>query len=115
MPVDYDTDRGRVRLIINDDNIEDAVFSDAAIDAFLLMEAGSVKLAAAQALDTIADDEALTSKVIRSQDLHTDGATVAAALRERAKALRSQATGDPSGTMTPRAFFPDAPDDKPWR
>jgi hypothetical protein len=103
--------RNQVRLLINDrpGDSEDPlhVFSNDEIDAFLTMEGGDVKRAAAQALDTIADDEALTSKVIRSQDLSTDGASVANALRERAKALRSQA-GVSSGAFTARGTFPDA-------
>lgn len=83
---------GQVRLLINDTrDAPDQVFEDPEIGAFLGMEGGSVKRAAAQALDTIADDEALTSKVIRTQDLATDGAKVADSLRKRATALRDQA------------------------
>lgn len=108
--IDFTTDRGRVRLLINDTDV-DPVFNDREIDAFLAMEGDSPKLAAAQALDTIADDEALTSKVIRSQDLSTNGASVAAGLRERAKSLRSQA----GSALSPMGSFPDAPGWEPWR
>jgi hypothetical protein len=66
------------------------VFSDPEITGFLTLEGGVVKLAAAQAIDVIADDEALTSKVIRDHDLATDGAKTADALRKRAAALRAQ-------------------------
>lgn len=113
MPISYTTPAGQVRLLINDTVEASPVFTDDEITAFLAMESDSVKLAAAQALDTIADDEALTSKVITSQDLRTDGASVAVALRERAKQLRTQAGVTIAGGLTARgtfetqAFYPD--------
>lgn len=110
--IDYSTNVGRVRLLINDTDY-DHVFSDDEIDVFLALEGESVKLAAAQALDTIADDEALTSKVIRSQDLSTNGASVATGLRQRAKELRAQSGSGSS--LAPVGSFPDAPGWEPWR
>jgi len=94
VPIDYTTDAGRVRLLINDVDETNKVFTDAEITAFLALEGGVVKLAAAQALDTIADNEALASKVIKTQDLSTDGAKVAESLRKRAATLRQQAVDD---------------------
>lgn len=92
MPIDYTTNKGKVRLLVNDvDEASGLVFTDAEIDAFLSLEGANVKRAAAQAIDTIADNEALASKVIRAQDKSTDGAKVADALRKRAAALRAQA------------------------
>lgn len=92
MPIDYTTNRGKVRLLVNDvDEASGLVFTNAEIDAFLSLEGANVKRAAAQAIDTIADNEALASKVIRAQDKSTDGAKVADALRKRAAALRAQA------------------------
>jgi hypothetical protein len=85
---------GQVRLLINDTDVTDPVFSTTDLQAFLVLEGDVVKLAAAQALDVIADDEALTSKAIRTQDLQTDGAKVADSLRKRAAALRAQVTAD---------------------
>lgn len=90
MAYDVTTPLGRVRLLIND-TTSDPVFADTDVAAFLELEDGNVKRAAAQALDTIADDEALTSKAIRTQDLATDGPKVADSLRKRAAALRAQA------------------------
>ncbi|WP_248582596.1 hypothetical protein [Nocardioides sp. InS609-2] len=90
MAIDYTTPAGQVRLLINDTQA-DQVFGDDEITAYLALESGSVKRAAAQALDTIADDEALTSKAIRTQDLATDGPKTADSLRKRAAALRAQA------------------------
>lgn len=96
MPVTftYDpaTDAGKVRLLLNDVDRETAVFTNAEIQAFLDLSDGGVLLAAAQAIDTNADNEALASKVLRTQDLGTNGAAVADALHRRAEALRHQAT-----------------------
>lgn len=91
MAIDVTTPEGQVRLLLNDTSDTDSVFADGEIAAFLTIEGGNVKRAAAQALDTIADDEALTSKAIRTQDLATDGPKVADSLRKRAAALRAQA------------------------
>lgn len=85
------TDVQMVRLLIADTSDgDDQLFRSDQIQAFLDLEAGHVKLAAAQALDTIAVSEVLVSKVIRTQDLSTDGAKVAAELRARATGLRKQ-------------------------
>lgn len=88
---DYDpsTDEGQVRLLLND-VAEPYAFTNDEIKAFLLLEGGAVKLAAAQAIDTNADNEVLASKVLRTQDLQTDGAKVAQVLHERAQRLRTQ-------------------------
>ena len=89
MAIDYATDVGRVRLLIPDTDEDNQLLIDPQIDALLTME-GSVKLAAAAALDIIASNEALVGKVITTQDLSTDGPKVAAELRARAKDLRRQ-------------------------
>jgi hypothetical protein len=89
---DPTTDPGHVRLLLNDIDNATAVFSDEEIAAFLLLEGGSVKLAAAQAIDTNASNEVLASKVLRDHQLATDGAKAADALRKHAAALRAQVT-----------------------
>lgn len=116
MVLDYTTPAAQVRLLINDTTTE-PVFSDAEIDVFLKLETNSVKRAAAQALDTIADDEVLTAKVIRDHQLSTDGAAVADALRKRAATLRVQADVEQStasGVPAPRGCFPPAPTLPRW-
>lgn len=90
MAYDPGSDLGKVRLLLNDVDETSEIFTDDEIQAFLDLEGGSVKLAAAQAIDTNADNEALASKVLRTQDLTTDGAKIADALRKRAAALRAQ-------------------------
>jgi len=80
----------RVRLLIADTNPAARLFRVDQIQDFLDMEGGTLKLAAASALEAIARSEALVSKVIRSQDLSTDGAKLAAELRASAAELRRQ-------------------------
>jgi hypothetical protein len=98
--IDYSTTPGRVRLLIPDVDAASPLFSDDQITAFLTMEAGNIRLAAATALDVAASSEVMVSKVIRTQDLQTDGAKVAAELRARAATLREQAANyDPDGNL----------------
>jgi hypothetical protein len=97
IPSDPATPVGLLRLMINDTETGDPVFVDSELQALLAAEGDVVKLAAAQALDIIADDEALTSKVIRTQDLSTDGAKLADSLRKRAAALREQVADSDGG------------------
>lgn len=84
---DTTTDLGRVRMRITDRDENNAVFTDAEIEAFLDME-GSVNLASAAALETIAANEALVLKRIEVLDLKTDGPAVAKALMDLAARLR---------------------------
>ena len=93
LPTDYTNGDPvqQVRLLIADVDPDREVFTDEQLSTFAAMEAGSVKRAAAAALDAIAVSELLVSKVIRTQDLTTDGAKVAAELRARATQLRAQA------------------------
>lgn len=95
-PLMATTPRDQVRLLIADVSTDPAkqVLTDDQIDGFLEIAASVVKLAAAEALDAIAVSELLVSKVIRTQDLATDGAKVAAALQARAATLRVQAAAD---------------------
>lgn len=87
------SDAGKVRLLLNDVSAP-WIFSDDEIDALLELEGGNVKRAAAQGIDTNADNEALASKVLRSQDVQTDGAKLADSLRKRANELRRQADAE---------------------
>lgn len=80
-----------VRLLIADTNPASRVFSTRQIAQFLRLNGDNVRRAAAQALDVMASNEALVSKVIKTQDLSTDGAKVAEALRKQAAELRRQA------------------------
>lgn len=98
--VDPTTTIGQVRLLATDVDEVDPLFTDAQIQAFLTLEGGRVRRAAAQALDTIASSEAMVSKKIRATDITTDGPAVAKELRGRAASLRQQddQTDDDGGT-----------------
>lgn len=87
---DVSTDAGKVRLIITDTDAALPLFQDDEIAAWLALKGGSILLAAASALDTIASSEALILKKIRLLDVTTDGPAVAKALRDHAEALRKQ-------------------------
>ena len=92
MAFTYDptTDRGKVRLLVPDNQQTAAVFQDDEIDTFLTLEGDSVLRATALALETIGSSEALTLKVLTIQDVTTDGAKLLDALRARAKDLRTR-------------------------
>lgn len=85
-----------VRLLISDVSTP-RTFTDGELLQFLTLEGDSVKLAAAQALDAIASNEALVKQRIRTLDLQTDGPAVAKSLREHATALRAQVTDEVGG------------------
>lgn len=94
MAVDFESPSGQVRLLLNDVDDTAEVFSDDEIAAFLAIERGSVKRAAAQAIDSQATNEALALKVLKDHQVTTDGAKLADALRKHAAALREQARED---------------------
>lgn len=91
MTYDPTSDVGLVRLLLNDVDEASEVFTDVEIQAFLDLEGGNVKRAAAQAIDTNADDQALASKILKDHQISTDGAKLADSLRKRAAELRRQA------------------------
>ena len=97
---DLAANSGLVRLLIPDVDEDNVLFQDAEIDAFLTLENNVVRLAAAQALDTLASSEVMILKVIKVLDVSTNGDRVGKELRERATALREQheqGVGDPDG------------------
>lgn len=88
---DYTEHIRRTRHLVADLDDANKVLTDYQYETFLDLNDGNIRRAAADALDAIAVSELLVSKVIRTQDLQTDGAKVAAELRARAKDLRAQA------------------------
>jgi hypothetical protein len=103
-PPDYATVVGQIRLLIPDvDQIANLanpatapeyIFSDAQIQAFATLYSNNVKRAAAQAKLVLATSEALINKVIKTDDLQTDGAKLGAELRAQAVELNRQADQD---------------------
>lgn len=88
----------QVRLLIADVGTGDRqILTDEQVGGYLELNALNVRRAAADALDAIAVSEALVSKVIRTQDLATDGTKVAATLQARAVQLRAQADDTDEG------------------
>lgn len=92
MPATYDikTEQGKVRLLISDIGGKDGkqfIFEDDEIQMFLDERGGVPKLAAADALRTVAGNEAQVQKRITFLELKTDGPAVAKELRELADSL----------------------------
>jgi hypothetical protein len=93
-PADPNSPVGQVRLLIGDtvqDHGGEYIFSDDFLSGYLTVNSGSVRYAAADALDVLATNEAYISKKIRSEAIQTDGASVANAIRLHAAALRARA------------------------
>ncbi len=90
---DTTTSIGKVRSLIQDPT--GAFFSDEEItDIFLGLNDGKVRLAAADALEAIANNQVLLLKKIELPGpLRLDGPAVAKSLREGAMALRQQELG----------------------
>ena len=88
---DPTTAAGQVRLLISDVDtaIDAALFSDAEIDTFLTLES-NVFYAASRALSTVAGNEVMRLKHIRSHGLELDGPAVGRELRMQAAALRDR-------------------------
>lgn len=90
MAIDFNSDVGKVRLLIADLDESALIISEQIIGGYLKLNDDNVLLAAADALDAIATSEVLLGKKIRTQDLSTDGPAVAAELRAQAAKLRAR-------------------------
>jgi len=92
---DLATDRGKVRLLIQDTDSTYEFYSDAEIDAFITLagdlDGDTVFNASAIALESWASNQVLILKVVTLLDVEVDGAKVSAEMRARAAALRSDA------------------------
>lgn len=88
---DLSTNEGKVRLLIADSRDDGHIYEDEELTTFLVLNAANVRLAAADALETMASNESLVQKKIRLLDVQTDGPAVAADLRKAAANLRALA------------------------
>ncbi len=92
---DLATDRGKVRLLIQDTDETYEFYTDAEIDAFLTLAADldgdEVRNASATALESWASNQVLILKVITLLDIEVDGAAVSKEMRARAQILRAEA------------------------
>lgn len=94
-PPETDSNVGKVRVLIADttqldyDDNETTRYrvSDKQIEVFLDVNNNKVLAAAASALLSIAANEGLINKVIKTEDLQTDGAKLATELRLQARDL----------------------------
>jgi hypothetical protein len=93
MAINYGTPVGLVRLNITD-TTEPYLLTDDQLTGLLFASGENVNRATARALRIIATSEVLVSKVIRTQDLSTDGAKVADALMRQAAAYEARADAE---------------------
>jgi len=105
-----------VRRTVADQGVGDAqTFDDQWITDQLSMYASetgphAIKLVSADLLDQLAVSEVLTSKVLSTQDLTTNGAAVSKELREHAKRLRGEVAAEKAQDDPDVGFFHVIPD-----
>lgn len=114
--IDYTSPIGQVRVLIPDlrklEDLRDIrnepryLFTDDEILAFLAINNGNVKRAAADACDAIGMDKALQLLVLKTDDKQTDGAKLLDAIVKRAKALREQAKEDDENNLSFDVIMP---------
>lgn len=80
-----------VRLLIPDIDPDNQIYTDAQIEMFILAAKGNIFRAASLAIGSLSVDEAITYKVIRTDDQQINGVAVADALRKRAMELENLA------------------------
>lgn len=119
-PPDYSSSVGLVRALIPDteqvdwetDGSVSYLFTDSHLAGLLSLNGATpddykswnIKRAAADAVDALATSEALISKVIKTEDLQTDGAKLANALVQRAVQLRRSAEDEEESADLETAF-----------
>lgn len=114
--IDYTSPIGQVRVLIPDlrklEDLRDLrnepryLFTDDEILAFLAVNNGNVKQAAADACDAIGMDKALQLLVLKTDDKQTDGAKLLDAIVKRAKTLREQAKEDDENNLSFDVIMP---------
>lgn len=114
--IDYISPIGQVRVLIPDlrklEDLRDLrnepryLFTDDEILAFLAINNGNVKRAAADACDAIGMDKALQLLVLKTDDKQTDGAKLLDAIVKRAKTLREQAKEDDENNLSFDVIMP---------
>lgn len=114
--IDYTSPVGQVRVLIPDlrklEDLRDLrnepryLFTDDEILAFLAVNNGNVKRAAADACDAIGMDKALQLLVLKTDDKQTDGAKLLDAIVKRAKTLREQAKEDDENDLSFNVIMP---------
>lgn len=108
-----------IRLLIPDLGTgADQIFSDEQIASFATLGGEDALISTALALETIATNEALTYKYVKTDDLTVDGVKGASLILERAKSLRQMALGAVSDdfeiVFPPIARLTPPPEAAPW-
>ena len=85
---------GLVRQLCTDRDPDREIFRDEELAALLALTTGSVRYAAAAALDQVATSQALIRKNVEVNGLRTNGQAVANALHQQAESLRSRAAAE---------------------
>jgi len=88
---DPTTNIGKVRILIGDRNPDEWIFSDDEIQAFIDLNSDNLYFAAADALETMAANDAMIQKRIRLNDLSDDRVSISRELRLLAAQKREQA------------------------
>ena len=114
--IEYTSPIGQVRVLIPDlrklEDLRDLrnepryLFTDDEILAFLAVNNGNVKRAAADACDAVGMDKALQLLVLKTDDKQTDGAKLLDAIVKRAKTLREQAKEDDENNLSFDVIMP---------
>ena len=114
--IDYTSPIGQVLVLIPElrklEDLRDRrnepryLFTDDEIRAFLAVNNGNVKRAAADACDAIGMDKALQLLVLKTDDKQTDGAKLLDAIVKRAKTLREQAKEDDENNLSFDVIMP---------
>lgn len=129
-PPDFSTVVGRIRALVPDvemvdytgEGVPEYMFSDAHLTGLYAISVGSpmgrIHRAAASAMRALAVSEGLIQKVIRTEDLQTDGAKLASALLGAAKQLEDRANQvdeeEEAGYMVIVDFQPQPQDAFPY-
>lgn len=113
MTFTYDptTALGKTRLYAQDTVTANAIFTDAEIQSFLDINSQNVFLAAADALDIIAANQAYVLKVITNNGLSTNGPAVAASLQATARVWREKGLLTDGSTAFSGIVIVSNPDD----
>lgn len=104
LAVDFTTGIGKLRALIPDvervpnpnapTDTADYIFNDNHLEAFLDLNSDNTYLAAADACEALGTSEGYIAKVIKTEDLQTDGAKLMGQFLLRAKQLRRRAASD---------------------
>lgn len=104
---DITTDIGKVRLLVQDSDISDPLFTDAEIDVFLSMYYNDVFMVSSLLLRQIAVSKAMLEKKIKAGNYSEDNTTLAKRLLEisdKYQHMSESIPADATAEMIPNVF-----------